>query len=212
MDRTGSPSGILITRPPRESLWLLRQETTEVCHGLLQDPAFFHFLQRIDEELASEARLGGCRRCSAALHSADYPRKPRGCPASVREEYSSRISFTCGRCQKRTTPASVRFLGRRVYLAVVLMLVSPHGGAAEQALRERLPVAQRTLSRWRRWWSEEFQRTPFWQSVRERFAVVVDITRLPLSLLERFDAGTQGERMTQLLRFVSPLSTRVMIR
>ncbi|MHB1829616.1 MAG: hypothetical protein ACYCV6_18355, partial [Steroidobacteraceae bacterium] len=42
---------------------------------------------------------------------------PRGCPPSVLEEYSRRLSFTCGRCEKRTTPASVRFLGRRVYVA-----------------------------------------------------------------------------------------------
>lgn len=63
-------------------------------------------------------------RCTVQI----TPRKPRGCPASVVEDYSSRYSFTCGRCEKRATPASVRFLGRRVYLAVVLMLVSPLGG------------------------------------------------------------------------------------
>jgi hypothetical protein len=65
------------------------------------------------------------------------------------EEYSSRFSFTCGRCEKRATPASVRFLGRRVYLAVVLMLVSPRGGAAGRALCELLTIPQRTLGRWR---------------------------------------------------------------
>jgi hypothetical protein len=27
----------------------------------------------------------------------------------VREEYSRRLSFTCGRCDARSTPASVRF-------------------------------------------------------------------------------------------------------
>ena len=61
-----------------------------MCHALLQDPAFFRFLQRIDEEFAAETRRGRCRRCAGALHSADYPRKPRGCPASVIEDYSSR--------------------------------------------------------------------------------------------------------------------------
>lgn len=120
-----------------------------MCHALLQDPAFFRFLQRIDEEFAAETRRGRCRRCAGALHRADYPRKPRGCPAAVMEEYSSRFSFTCGRCEKRATPASVRFLGRRVYLAVVLMLVSPRGGAAGRALCELLTIPQRTLGRWR---------------------------------------------------------------
>jgi hypothetical protein len=55
-----------------------------VCHAVLQDPAFFHFLTRIDEELAAATRLGGCRFCAGPLHVANYPRKPRGCPAAVR--------------------------------------------------------------------------------------------------------------------------------
>lgn len=182
-----------------------------MCHALLQDPAFFRFLQRIDEEFAAETRRGGCRCCTGALHSAHYPRKPRGCPASVIEDYSSRHSFTCGRCEKRATPASVRFLGRRVYLAVVLMLVSPRGGAKARALCELFTIAERTLERWRAWWRQDFLRTPFWQSSRERLSVPVEIPRLPESLLERFDASTAADRMMQLLRFVSPLSTRAMI-
>ena len=72
-----------------------------MCHAVLQDPAFFHFLTRIDEELAAATRLGGCRFCAGPLHVANYPRKPRGCPAAVRAEYSRRLSFTCDRraCQ-----------------------------------------------------------------------------------------------------------------
>jgi len=54
-----------------------------VGHVFLQDPAFVRFLNRIDEELAAAARLGGCRFCEGPLHVADYPRKPRGCPAAV---------------------------------------------------------------------------------------------------------------------------------
>jgi hypothetical protein len=127
------------------------------------------------------------------------------------EDYSSRYSFTCGRCEKRTTPASVRFLGRRVYLAVVLMLVSPRGGVQGRTLRELLAIPERTLGRWRTWWAKDFQRTPFWQSIRERLSVPVEIVRLPVSLLERFDADTATDQMTQLLRFISPLSTGVMI-
>ncbi len=64
---------------------------------VLRDPAFFRFLLRIDEEWAAEARRTGCRRCGGPLHVADFPRKPRGCPPAVVEEYSWRFSFTCGR-------------------------------------------------------------------------------------------------------------------
>lgn len=179
-----------------------------MCHALLQDPVFFRFLKRIDEEFAAETRLGRCRRCGAALHSADFPRKPRGIPAAVVEDYAKRLSFTCGRCDKRATPASVRFLGRRVYVSVVLMLVSPPGGTQGQELCDLLSIPGRTLGRWRSWWSRDFGCTAFWQSMRTRFRVPVLLERLPQSLFERFAGNTPTDRMLQLLRFVAPLSTR----
>jgi len=178
-----------------------------VCHAVLQDPAFFRFLTRIDEEFAAATRLGGCRSCAGPLHVADYPRKPRGCPAALQQEYSRRLSFTCGRCDRRATPPSVRFAGRRVYLAVVLMLGSPPGGASAQALCGRLRVASVTLQRWRKWWREGLPATAFWQSVSERFMPPVTIGELPQSLLERFDAGgSKRDRIVQALRFLAPLS------
>ena len=179
-----------------------------MCHALLQDPVFFRFLKRIDEEFAAKTRLGRCQRCGAALHRDDYPRKPRGVPAAVVEDYSKRLSFTCGRCDKRATPESVRFLGRRVYVAVVLMLVSPPGGSPGQALCELLTVPGRTVSRWRAWWGRDFACTAFWQSMRGHFAVPVMIAGLPGSLLERFTGTTLADRMLLLLRFIAPLSTR----
>jgi len=178
-----------------------------VCHAVLQDPAFFHFLCRIDEAFASATRLGRCPGCAGPLHVADYPRKPRGCPAAVREEYSRRLSFTCGRCSARATPPSVRFAGRRVYLAVVLMLVSPPGSASGQGLCELLRIPARTLTRWRTWWRKDFPSTPFWQSVRERFLSPVTISQLPQSLLARFEAGATADRLLQALCFIAPLST-----
>lgn len=177
-----------------------------MCHAVLQDPAFFRFLCRIDEELASATRLGRCPGCGGPLHVADYPRKPRGCPAAVRGEYSWRLSFTCGRCDARATPPSVRFTGRRVYLAVVLMLVSPPGSSSGRRLCGLFSIPARTLKRWRVWWREDFPSTPFWQSVRERFMPPVSTAQLPQSLLERFEAGAMTDPLVQLLRFVAPLS------
>ena len=179
-----------------------------MCHAVLQDPAFFHFLSRIDEEFACATRLGRCPGCAGPLHVADFPRKPRGCPAVVREDYSWRLSFTCGRCEARATSPSVRFAGRRVYLAVVLMLASPPSSSSGQGLCELLSIPARTVKRWRRWWREDFPRTPFWQSVRERFMPPVTIERLPRSLLERFDAGAMTDRLAVMLRFIAPLSAR----
>jgi hypothetical protein len=183
-----------------------------VCHGVLQDPAFFHFLTRIDEEFASATRLGRCPGCAGPLHVADFPRKPRGCPAAVREDYSWRLSFTCGRCDGRATSPSVRFAGRRVYLAVVLMLASPPGSSSGRALCDLLSIPARTLKRWRTWWRKDFPLTPFWQSVRERFMPPVMIADLPRSLLERFDTVAMTDRLAQVLRFIAPLTTRTTIK
>lgn len=183
-----------------------------MCHALLQDPVFFRFLLRIDEEFAAETRLGRCRHCGGALHSARFPRKPRGCPAAVLEDYSWRFSFTCGRCEQRATPASVRFLGRRVYLAVVLMLVSPPGGAQGRQLCTLFTIPVRTLDRWRAWWNQDFLQTPFWQSMRERFGSPIPSERLPECLLERFAADSAADRLVLLLRFLAPLSTRAVNR
>lgn len=180
--------------------------------AVLQDPAFFRFLSRIDAEFATATRLAGCRHCAGALHVADFPRKPRGCPAAVVQEYSRRFSFTCGRCEQRATSASVRFLGRRVYVAVVLMLVSPPHGTAARQLGAELSVPIRTLQRWRQWWTEDFLRTPFWQAVRSRFMPSLPIMQLPRSLLDRFDAADPADRLRQVLRFLSPLSIAAMIK
>jgi hypothetical protein len=183
-----------------------------VYDAVLRDPAFFRFLLRIDQELAAETRRAGCPHCAGALHVSNFPRKPRGCPAAVIEEYSSRFSFTCGRCEQRATAASVRFLGRRVYVAAVLMLASPPQGHAARQWCALLSIPQRTLMRWRRWWTEEFVRTRFWQAARTRFIPPVPLTRIPHSLLERFKRGCTAERLVQALRFLCPLSVPSMIK
>lgn len=183
-----------------------------MCHAVVQDPAFFRLLTRIDQELAAATRLQGCRACEGPLHVADYPRKPRGCPATVREEYSRRLSFTCGWCDRRATSPSVRFAGRRVYLAVVLMLISPPGSASARTVCNRLRLAAVTLKRWRQWWRDEFPSTPFWLSVCARFMPPVTISALPQSLLERFEASALTDSLAQALRFIAPLSTRAMVR
>jgi hypothetical protein len=183
-----------------------------VCHDVLQDPTFFRLLSRIDHEFAAETRAGRCPGCAGPLHVANYPRKPRGCPTVVREEYSRRLSFTCGRCDTRSTSPSVRFAGRRVYVAVVLMLHSPPGSGSGQQLCDLLSIPAGTLKRWRTWWRQDFPTTPFWRSMRERFMPPVVTDGLPSSVLDRFGGESMSDRLTQALRWISPLSTRMPIR
>lgn len=82
-------------------------------------------LAKFDEDLALQLRAGGCR-CGGRLHSARYPRKPRGGPADLSASYEWRWSFCCAvdGCRRRVTPPSVRYLGRRVYLGVVVVLAT----------------------------------------------------------------------------------------
>jgi hypothetical protein len=125
------------------------------------------------------------------------------------------LSFCCGveGCRTRTTPVSVRFFGRRWYLAPVVVLISAlqHGanGRRLAALRKWLGerVCRRTVERWHRWWLETFSASPHWTASRGRFVPPVVTKRLPLSLLECFVVGDEREQLTAALRFLSPLTT-----
>src|SRR5260370_26135453 len=94
-------------------------------HDLPRSASFWSFLLTVDEDLAEETSKQGCR-CGGRLHSANYQRKPRGTPSRLPESQCLRLSFCCDRdgCRKRATPRSVRFLGRKVYLAAIVILVS----------------------------------------------------------------------------------------
>jgi hypothetical protein len=184
-----------------------------VYDAVLRDPAFFRFLLRIDQELAEQTRRAGCQHCEGPLHVSDFPRKPRGCPASVISDYSSRFSFTCGRCDQRTTAVSIRFLGRRVYAATVMMLSSPPQGRSSWRWCGLLSIPRRTLRRWRQWWTQDFVRTRFWRAVRSRFVPSISHGDLPNSLLDRFSVGSSPrDRLTQALRFLAPLSVISMVK
>jgi hypothetical protein len=180
-----------------------------VCHALLQDPRFFRLLLRADEELAGEARSLGCA-CGGVLHCANYPRKPRACLSEVRADFESRFSFCCNRCRRRTPSMSVRFLGRRVYLALAVVLASVrHAGQRPAAARlaSDLQVPVRTLQRWRQWWGEQFPLTPLWQAACARFMPPPDTETFPASLLGRFVGGA-AEALLRLLVFLTPLTVR----
>ena len=188
-----------------------------MCHELLRDARLFRLLPKLDADLAAEKqRTARCRKCGNRLNNSPYPRKPRGVPPELREEYSSRHSLTCGRrrCRKRVTPGSVRFLGRRFYVAAafVVLCAMQYGITDKRVAELRVLVGSdtlsaRTLYRWREWWHETFVATPFWRSARARFSPPVDRDALPGSLLERF-RGDDRERLVAALEFLVPLSTR----
>jgi len=109
------------------------------------------------------------------------------------------------------TPPSVRYLGRRVYLGAVVVLVTAMIGGITAAraarLREWFGVNVRTLKRWRVWWRETFIASTFWRGAQGRFMPPVAIEMLPASLLERF-AGDERTRLLHALVFLTPLTIR----
>lgn len=186
-----------------------------MSHGLLRDARLYRVLFRIDGELADEVRSVGCE-CGGRLHSARYHRKPRcGLDLSrVDADYALRFSFCCDRdgCRRRATPPSVRFLGRRVYLGGIVVLIAALAAGATRRRMHRLrqlvgDVSQRTVERWRRWWRETFPQTEFWREQRGLLAIPVETERLPASLLERMVGAEDQARLVALLRLLSPITT-----
>jgi hypothetical protein len=184
-----------------------------VCHALLRDASLYEQLLAFDHDLAAEARAAGCASCEGILHSARYPRKPRGGRDDLGPDYATRLSFCCAAdgCRRRTTPPSVRYLGRRVYLGAVVVLVTAMLGGITPPraahLRAWLGVSVRTLKRWRAWWRETFVASAFWRGAQGRFMPPVAIEALPASLLERV-AGDERTRLLSVLAFLAPLTTR----
>lgn len=185
-------------------------------HELLRDARLFRLLPRLDRDLADETQRQRCPRrgCRGRLDRAPFPRKPRGVPAELKAEYSYRESLCCDDCRRRVMPGSVRFLGRRFYVAAAfVVLCAMRYGITEKRVAELRQLvgsdtlSPRTLYRWRAWWLKMFVATPFWKAHRARFSPPVELDELPTSLLSRF-RGDDRDRLVALLRFLVPLSTR----
>ena len=94
-------------------------------HALPRTARFWSVLLAIDHDLAETTRKNSCP-CGGRLHASNYLRKPRGTPQQLPRPQCVRLSFCCDRdgCRKRVTPPSVRFLGPKVYLGVIVILIS----------------------------------------------------------------------------------------
>jgi hypothetical protein len=183
---------------------------------MLSDRLFHDFLLACDRDLAAEQHARACVHCGAKLDVSHYKRKPRGRPIELGPEHNERFSFCCRRdgCRGRATPPSLRFLGRRVYLAATVVLIAIVRSGATVARLERLaeiiPVPPDTVARWCAWWRDRFTTTPFWRAARARFMPPVDEPLLPGSLLQRFavlpEASFHNNQLAALLRFIGPIT------
>lgn len=177
------------------------------CQNHLADQRLYQLLEKVDGDLIEEARQRGCVHCQGKLYRSDYERKPRGGP-----QWEERFSLCCGKegCRRRNTPPSVRFLGRRVYAGLVVVLVAAmvQGLKPERVrrLREALGIDRRTLERWRQWWLGTFVNSAFWRAARARFMPPLDSDTMPLSLCLSFEAPKR-QRLIELLGFLAPITT-----
>ncbi|HJT78869.1 MAG TPA: hypothetical protein VJ739_16855 [Gemmataceae bacterium] len=180
-------------------------------HDWPRGASFWLFLVSVDQDLAQSARAKCCA-CGGRLHRADYPRKPRGAD-NLPPDYRYRFSFCCDRegCRKRVTPPSVRFLGRKVYLFAVVVLVSAmrQGPSPRRVheLSQLFGADRRTIARWQIFWQEHVPQSPFWKIARGRLPVSAETLTLPRSLLEAFlGGGDPCQGWGFLLRFLAPIT------
>ena len=165
----------------------------------------FGDLLEADRNLAKIIQNKGCPYCGDLLDVSHYARKPRGVE-NLSDSESLRLSFCCRRdgCRKRVMPPSLRFLGRKVYWSVIVVL-----SATPWWQELGLVVCRLTLGRWRRFWSGIFDfGSPFAKAVK-------------VGLLQGFDFSVEGvlsshgakdgyfkDALAKSLRLFSPLSTR----
>lgn len=181
-------------------------------HELPRGEKFWSFLISVDRDLAETVRQQGCS-CGGRLHCANYPRRPRGCLDELPEAYRARLSFCCDLdgCRKRATPPSVRFLGRKVYLSAIVVLVAAmRHGATPRRVRElstSVGADRRTIDRWHVFWRERFPQTRFWKLGCSRIALFIKRFAFPQSLMDTFfRTDSLEENWGNLLKFLSPIS------
>jgi hypothetical protein len=175
---------------------------------ILTDIKFHNSLFQYDQQIALKVRKQGCP-CGGKLHTANYLRKPRGIPQGVDENFCIRFSFCCNveGCRKRTTPPSLRFLGRKVYTAITIIIVFTLGLTISEQIDKYFSCKEHILSngtivRWRQWW-KQLPSSTIWR--RQGLGSTINQERLPNSLLESFNGNTE-EKIRHMLLFLSPLS------
>ena len=180
---------------------------------VIEHENLYNHLLQIDRELALETRQQGCPHCGGVLHRANYPRVPKGLSGLFDISHVVRFSFCCSgdECRRRTTPPSVRFLGRKQYLGVLVLLLCARRQVNQQSisggLRACLRPNEKTVCRWLTWWRDIVPGTQFWTQAKGLFMPTLDTRVLCDELVEVFTVTHSSTGFHKLLRFISPLSS-----
>lgn len=181
-----------------------------MSHSWIAETHFFHLLDAEDARTAAVVKAANCPACGGRLDQANYPRKPRGGEVGCAGEiFRRRRSFCCSRegCRHRQTPASLVFLGRRVYLAVTIVLASWRSAVTVAAAPASPP--RWTLRRWLAWFVTELPSTSWFTTVRARMSPSMEPgEQMPGALLDRLMMHhTIAEAITAVLRLLSTVTS-----
>jgi hypothetical protein len=122
---------------------------------------FFDELRKLDHTLFIKIKSEGCLLCKSKLDTSNFKRKPRG----LGENEELRYSLCCRRegCRDRVTTPSLRFFGRKVYSAWVVILALDY--LKELGLYGQ--ISCQTLARWKNFWRDRFsEQSPFMLKAR----------------------------------------------
>lgn len=172
-----------------------------MSHDFVPDINFFHLLDAEDARTTANVKASGCPSCGGRLDQADYPRKPRGgVIGAAGERFDRRRSLCCARegCRRRRTPPSLVFLGRRVYLAITVVL------AAWRTTTTWSSPSRRTVGRWRAWFAA-LRAGTWWTEARARVWPAVEPAEiLPAAIIERVLGGRLlASALTSTLRILA---------
>lgn len=169
-------------------------------YSLYADAVFFQGLRRIDEDLFKACKAKGCKDCGGVLDTANFPRKPRG----LGEQEEFRFSLCCRTegCRLRLTPPSLRFLGRKIYPAWVVILAVEF--CQELGLSQQM--ARQTLARWRNFWRDCLCESHAFIKYARSFLPVGLLHGETPSCLIKTLGFPERESWIRILRFFVPLS------
>ena len=179
-----------------------------MSHRLFTDARLFSLIDRFDADAVASAHEAGCSSCRGPVDHADYERKPRSVGSGPEGSPRRRPSLCCRTdgCRRRKTPLQLRFLGRRVYISVVVVIVTAmcQGPTPTRlgAIERAVGVSRRTIRRWLAWWRADFPASTGWQERRAWLVPPVSDLALPSSLIDRFSADENPDAFGQLLRLV----------
>jgi len=161
-------------------------------------PMVWGALKFFDQQIAVHAKACGCPRCGGVLDWASFPRKPRGLDGLGNER---RLSLCCRACRRRVTPASLRFLWKKVYVLAAVAL---------EPVKRLLGIDRRTVGRWRKFWATELSvESPFMAHRRHWLPIEFNFTHA--GLIAALEESSRF-RLLKLTHLLSPLGCASWLR